>query len=416
MRPGSPCGRSDPRASVLAGGLSHERDVSLRSGRRVAEALRGAGARGRGARRRRRAAAGCCATEPPACVVPLLHGEAGEDGAIREVLELLGVPYVGSRARRPAGRRSTSRSPRPWSPGPGSRTPASACAAARDVPRARRGRGDGRARRPARAAADGEAGPRRLGARLHRRSATPTRCPRRWSSAFAYGDTALVERLRRRAPRSPSRSSTPATGPRALPAVAIVPDGGVYDYTARYTAGQHRVRRAGASSPTTVAAECARVAVAAHEALGLRDLSRSDLIVDADGAVWFLEVNVAPGLTETSTVPLSVAGRRPRPRSAVRRPRAGRRLPLSPESRGKALPRSAGDLGGGSGTPPPHIKWSGWYVDTPRRGTTRLHLERELPRRSGQRGTASPAAPPGTGTGEAIVSTVPRRPRSTVAR
>ena len=54
------------------------------------------------------------------------------------------------------------------------------------------------------------------------------------------------------------------------------------------------------------AAECARVAVAAHEALGLRDLSRSDLIVDADGTVWFLEVNVAPGLTETSTVPLAV--------------------------------------------------------------------------------------------------------------
>jgi len=55
-----------------------------------------------------------------------------------------------------------------------------------------------------------------------------------------------------------------------------------------------------------VAAACAQVAVAAHEALGLRDLSRSDLIVDAEGQVWFLEVNVAPGLTETSTVPLSV--------------------------------------------------------------------------------------------------------------
>jgi D-alanine-D-alanine ligase len=66
-----------------------------------------------------------------------------------------------------------------------------------------------------------------------------------------------------------------------------------------------------AKLPDDLAAECARVAVAAHEALGLRDLSRSDLIVDDDGTVWFLEVNVAPGLTETSTVPLSVtaAGR-----------------------------------------------------------------------------------------------------------
>ena len=43
-----------------------------------------------------------------------------------------------------------------------------------------------------------------------------------------------------------------------------------------------------------------------HEAFGLRDLSRSDLIVDPDGTVWFLEVNVAPGFTETSTVPLAV--------------------------------------------------------------------------------------------------------------
>ena len=86
----------------------------------------------------------------------------------------------------------------------------------------------------------------------------------------------------------------------------IRPDGGVYDYTARYTAGATEFIVPAPSSPTAVADECARVAVAAHEALGLRDLSRSDLIVDADGTVWFLEVNVAPGMTETSLVPLSI--------------------------------------------------------------------------------------------------------------
>ena len=62
----------------------------------------------------------------------------------------------------------------------------------------------------------------------------------------------------------------------------------------------------GRAARRTSLAECARVAVAAHEALGLRDLSRSDLIVGDDGTVWFLEVNVAPGFTETSLVPLSV--------------------------------------------------------------------------------------------------------------
>ena len=87
--------------------------------------------------------------------------------------------------------------------------------------------------------------------------------------------------------------------------VSIESDGGVYDYAARYTAGSTEFN-VPAKLSDELAAECARVAVAAHEALGLRDLSRSDLIIDSDGTVWFLEVNVAPGLTETSTVPLSV--------------------------------------------------------------------------------------------------------------
>ena len=87
---------SRPGCLVLAGGLSHERDVSLRSGRRVAEALR----RRRASRSRSATSAPTCcrrcATDPPPCVLPLLHGEAGEDGALREVLELVGVPYVGA--------------------------------------------------------------------------------------------------------------------------------------------------------------------------------------------------------------------------------------------------------------------------------------------------------------------------------
>jgi D-alanine-D-alanine ligase len=122
-------------------------------------------------------------------------------------------------------------------------------------------------------------------------------------STFAYGDTALVERL-----VVGTEVAVPVVdtgdGPRALPVVSIVADGGVYDYTARYTAGSTEFV-VPAKLDDDLAAECARVAVTAHETLGLRDLSRSDLMIDADGTVWFLEVNVAPGLTETSTVPLS---------------------------------------------------------------------------------------------------------------
>jgi D-alanine-D-alanine ligase len=55
-----------------------------------------------------------------------------------------------------------------------------------------------------------------------------------------------------------------------------------------------------------VADRLTQVAIAAHIALGLRHISRVDLIVDAHGTPWFLEANVLPGLTETSLVPLAI--------------------------------------------------------------------------------------------------------------
>ncbi|MEU4165214.1 D-alanine--D-alanine ligase, partial [Actinoplanes sp. NPDC026670] len=94
-------------------------------------------------------------------------------------------------------------------------------------------------------------------------------------------------------------------GPRALPAVEIMPRNGVYDYAARYTAGRttwHTPARLGPE----VADAVADVALAAHTALGLRDLSRVDLIVDSAGQPHVLEVNVSPGMTETSLLPLAV--------------------------------------------------------------------------------------------------------------
>jgi D-alanine-D-alanine ligase len=123
-------------------------------------------------------------------------------------------------------------------------------------------------------------------------------------NTFAYGDTALIETFVEGAEVAVPVVDT-GDGPRALPVVSITPDGGIYDYTARYTAGATEFE-VPARLEDSVAEACARVAVTAHEVLGLRDLSRSDLIIDAEGQVWFLEVNVAPGLTETSTVPLSV--------------------------------------------------------------------------------------------------------------
>jgi D-alanine-D-alanine ligase len=293
---------SASRVVVLAGGLSHERDVSLRSGRRVAEALREAGTevdvRDVDADLLR-----MLGEDRPDCVLPLLHGEIGEDGAVREVLELVGLPYVGSRP--------------------------SACRAAFDKPVAKAAVARAGINTPVGVALPHETfrelgaaavmdaivssvglplivkparGGSALGCTVVRDA---TALAGAMVSAFAYGDTALVERLIEGAEVAVPVVDT-GDGPRALPVVSIEADGGVYDYTARYTAGSTEFF-VPAKLSDELAAECARVAVAAHETLGLRDLSRSDLMIDGDGTVWFLEVNVAPGLTETSTVPLAVS-------------------------------------------------------------------------------------------------------------
>jgi len=133
---------------------------------------------------------------------------------------------------------------------------------------------------------------------------TPEELPSAMVGCFAYGPVALVEPFVEGVEVAVAVVEGP-DGPSALPAVEIRPDGGVYDYSARYTAGATEFVVPASLSPD-VAARCAQTAVTAHSALGLRDLSRSDLIVDASGEVWFLEVNLAPGMTETSSVPLAV--------------------------------------------------------------------------------------------------------------
>jgi D-alanine-D-alanine ligase len=123
-------------------------------------------------------------------------------------------------------------------------------------------------------------------------------------AAYAYGEIALVESFVRGTEVAVSVVDD-ADGSRALPVVEVVPDGGFYDYGARYTAGATEFFTP-ARLPDDVLAACAATAVTVHRTLGLRDWSRSDLIVDADGTPWFLEVNVAPGMTETSTYPQAV--------------------------------------------------------------------------------------------------------------
>ncbi|MBU6311690.1 MAG: D-alanine--D-alanine ligase [Actinomycetales bacterium] len=285
---------------VLAGGLSAERDVSLRSGRRVAEALRSARPDWEVHERDVDAMLlSSLADNAPDCVVPLLHGAAGEDGAVRDVLECLGLPYVGSRPNacrlsfdkavaKTLVRRAGVATPE-WVALPHAtfrELGAPAVMAALE-----RGLGFPLVVKPTR-------GGSALGVSVVR---TPDELPAAMVGAFAYGDVALLERFVEGTEVAVGVIET-TDGPVALPAVEIVPDGGLYDYSARYTAGTTQFY-APARLDDAIAAAAAEAALTVHRTLGLRDWSRSDLIVSADGTVNFLEVNVAPGMTETSLVP-----------------------------------------------------------------------------------------------------------------
>ena len=290
-----------PTIAVLAGGLSHERDVSLRSGRRLSAALRGQGLTveewdtDAGLLDRLR-------TQRPDAAVVALHGGEGENGSVQTVLEMLKVPYVGT---------SSQGCRRAWDKPTAKALLAQAGYATPDwvvLPHSTfRELG---AQGVLDAIVDHlglplilkpDQGGSALGAQVVRDAAE---LPAAMVACFAYGDTVLAEQYIEGVEVAVAVVERDG-GPEALSAVEIVPESGVYDYQSRYTAGLTDF-----FAPARLAEPAAKavgeLAVAAHRLLGLRDISRTDAIVAADGTVQFLEVNSSPGLTETSTVPMAI--------------------------------------------------------------------------------------------------------------
>jgi D-alanine-D-alanine ligase len=287
--------------AVLAGGLSHERDVSLRSGRRLSAALRGEGLSveewdtDAGLIDRLR-------EQRPDAVVVALHGGEGENGSVQTILEMLGVPYVGTSSQgcRRAWDKPTAKAllekagyatPN-WVVLPHSTFRELGAQGVLDAMVERLGL-------PLILKPD--QGGSALGTQVVREA---KELPAAMVGCFAYGDTVLAERFVDGVEVAVTVIEG-TDGPYALPAVEIVPESGVYDYTARYTAGLTDFF-APARLSDADAKSVSELAVAAHRLLGLRDISRTDAVVRTDGTVEFLEVNLSPGLTETSTVPMAV--------------------------------------------------------------------------------------------------------------
>jgi D-alanine-D-alanine ligase len=240
--------------------------------------------------------------DKPDVIWPVLHGASGEDGALRDILALTGIPFVGAGADsaklawdKSIAKILVSRS--------GVQTPASIT-----LPRETFKELDAESVlklvtksmalpvvvKPARS---GSA----QGVTIVRKQ---DQLNRAMIDAYVYCDVAIIEDFVEGTELAIGVIDLGA-GPIALPAVEIEPRSGHFGFEERYIAGETDYF-VPARLSKAVAARAAKVAIDAHEALGLRHLSRVDLIIDAKGVPWFLEANVLPGLTETSLLPQAI--------------------------------------------------------------------------------------------------------------
>lgn len=284
------------RVAVLAGGLSLEREVSLRSGRRVAEALTDRGHHVTRLDLDERLVDRLVDSDVDVCSLAL-HGKAGEDGTIQGLLELLGLPYTGPDAVASAVA---------WDKAvckgllarAGIATPdwvAVSSDAIQDMGAA--GALDRVADRLGSALV---VKPSQGGASMGVRRAEPgPDLASALVTAFSYHDVALVERF-----ISGTEVAVSLLDGAPLPAVEIVPRVGAYDFAARYTHGATEFFAPARLDDATLE-RCRQIAVDAYELVGCRDVSRADLMVDDDGRPWILELDTCPGMTETSLLPMA---------------------------------------------------------------------------------------------------------------
>ena len=287
------------RVVVLKGGRSLERQVSLRSGARVEDALQRLGHEvtpvdvGADLIERLGAAR-------PEVAFVALHGRDGEDGTIQELLEILGIPYTGSgilACARAVDKVLTKHLlVEAGIPTPeffafnetafkelGAAEALPAIAGRLDFPVVVKPAGQGSA----------------LGIKFARTTAD---VPAALVAAFSYDSKVLLER------HVPGRDLAISViegdqGPEALPIVEAVPqDEDFYDFEARYEIGRTAFV-CPAELPPEVTARAQEIAVETYRLLGCYGFARIDLMVDESGELFVLEANPIPGLTETSLLP-----------------------------------------------------------------------------------------------------------------
>ena len=274
--------------AVLMGGWSAEREVSLRSGKACADALTRLGYRVTVIDAGRDVAAALTKAKPDAAL-NVLHGRPGEDGTLQGVLEILGIPYTHSGVLASAVAMHKGYAKAIFR--------AANIPVAEDIVVSRLEAAKRHLMAPPYVIK-----PMAEGSSVGVFIVTPDQDhpPQElYREDWAFGEEVLIERY------IPGKELTCAVlGDRALDVIDIVPATAFYDYEAKYAAGGSRHVLPAQILPN-VYQEVRRLALAAHQALGCRGVSRADFRYDdrGTGQLVCLEINTQPGMTETSLVP-----------------------------------------------------------------------------------------------------------------
>ena len=273
------------------GGWSAERDVSLRSGKACADALDRLGVYRVSRIDVDRDIAATLRALKPDCVLNVLHGRPGEDGTLQGMLEILGIPYSHSGVMASAVAMQKDIAKTVLKAG-GVPVPGGVVVSRLEAAKAH-------LLPPPyviKPVTEGSS----VGVFIVREDQAhpPQELTR---SDWTFGDRVLVE------PFIPGKELTCAVvGDKALGVIEIVPTTKWYDYEAKYAPGGSK-HLLPAPVSADVYAECQRLALLAHYALGCRGVSRTDFRYDDSiagvGGIACLEVNTQPGMTETSLVP-----------------------------------------------------------------------------------------------------------------
>ncbi len=271
------------KIGVLAGGFSSERDISLKSGKAVFDALLSGGLDAVFIDIKKPSLDG---VDIDAAFIAL-HGKFGEDGTVQKMLADRRIPYTGSgpEASRVALDKVESKN----------KFKAAGLRVADHVVLRKGSKRD----------EDGlwfpcVVKPRYEGSSVGLSVVKDRKdLEKAVGEAFLYGEDILIEKF------IPGKELTVGIlEERPLPVVEIVAAGGVYDFVAKYKAGDTRyIVPAELDEDTYRRAQNA--GIKAHEALGCRGLSRVDMRLGDDGELYVLEVNTIPGMTERSLLPMA---------------------------------------------------------------------------------------------------------------